>query len=309
MRVSDFKLIDGHCHVASDRFIPEAFVKDVAFNLANKLSALGSLTQGEFVMSMVKKQHQDHNADELISEMDKAGIEATVLLAPDFEYFDATSMPVMALAKAHQRIKQRHPKRFKVLIGVDPRRGEPGIIDFESAVRDYQLDGLKLYPPCGYYPDDRSLYGYYEICAKYDLPVLSHTGPTAGSMSFRHSQPVRIVKAAAEFSNVNFILAHGGVVNVEESIQLCKQYRNIYMDIGGFTGFVGSKGWVEHLNWLFSQGCNHKIIFGTDWPIFKMSGGLEHVVNEFIDKVLINLKDKERDLITYGNISRILQFN
>ncbi|MEI5100731.1 hypothetical protein RB200_22145 [Streptomyces sp. PmtG] len=77
-------IFDGHCHVASSRFIPRRFVEDVASNLCCRLGAMNAAPSHGRVVAGLAAQHEDHLADGLVSEMDAAGVERAVLLVPDF---------------------------------------------------------------------------------------------------------------------------------------------------------------------------------------------------------------------------------
>lgn len=300
------QIIDGHCHVASTKFIPFGFLEDVAANLHRRLISYGQDVQKGKIVDMIMKQNQDHLADELIAEMNAAGIAETVLLVPDFTQVMACELSIVEMAAEHAHIRARHPGRFRVFLGTDPRYGNQGVDDFEHAVTHYGFDGLKLYPPCGYSPSDPQLFPYYEICAQHGLPVLLHIGPTAKRLDYRYGRPSLIDGASRQFPAVNFILAHGGVSYIEESLDYARYRENIYVDIGGFTGAMHPRGWAQQLRELFRCGVNHKIIFGTDWPIFRMSGGLAKVLAQFRADVINDLPERDVALIMAGNMTRLL---
>lgn len=302
------EIYDGHCHVASTDFIPEQFIRDVAANMHRRLTAEGVAPPIERLVARVRSQHQDHDADQLVREMDAAGVRRSVLLCPDFsERMDCPLSPAET-ARRHHEIRLRHPGRFWVFMGVDPRQGAEGLDRFEKGVHTYGFEGLKLYPPCGYSPSDPRLYPYYEICASRRLPVFLHTGPTAGSLDFEFAHPMRVDRAARDFPAVPFILGHGGVTHTETALAMAAYRPNIYLDIGGFAGAPLAGGWPEHLNRLFRSGVNDKIVFGTDWPLNRMSGGLRRLLAEFTDgtQVFADVRPRERRLVLGGNLLRIL---
>jgi predicted TIM-barrel fold metal-dependent hydrolase len=198
---------------------------------------------------------------------------------------------------------QRYPDKFYVFAGVDPRWGVDGIQLFEKAVYGYGFHGLKLYPPCGYSPSDPALYPYYEICAHRGLPVLTHTGATSPALGFETARPIFVDQAALDFPGVNFILAHGSINYVEECTMLCAFRPNIYLDISGFEMTP-----VEHLNPLLYRGINHKIIFGTDWPVFRMQGSQKSFVEKLLDEdgPMGNLRKNELESIFHKSIQSLL---
>ncbi|QIB41993.1 amidohydrolase family protein [Streptomyces aureoverticillatus] len=301
-------VFDGHCHVASTRFIPRAFVEDVASNVQCRLGSLGAAPRPGRVADGLAAQHEDHLADGLVEEMDAAGVERAVLLVPDFGLrMTGTAEPEEA-ARLHHEIRLRHPGRFWVYIGVDPRRGPEGVVAFERMVDAYGLDGVKLYPPCGYSPSDPGLYPYYEICADRALPVFVHTGPTARSLDYGPAHPMRIDRAARDFPDIPFVLGHGGLTHVDTCAYLAAYRPNVYVDTGGFASGPSLPYWPEHLNRLFRMGINHKIIFGTDWPLGRLNGGLKGLMGEVVDgpTVFAGVSRTDRNLLLRENLLRVL---
>lgn len=298
------RIIDGHCHVASTDFTPRSFLEGVIDNVLSALAAQGLRPDRNNLLKLYLEKMQDPDCDELIAEMAEAGIEKAVLLLPDFTYaLKDSTLTISEMFDKHHALLQRHPDKFYVFAGVDPRWGIDGIRLFEKAVNEYGFHGLKLYPPCGYSPSDRALYPYYEICAHRGLPVLTHTGATSPALGFETARPIFVDQAALDFPGINFILAHGSVNYVEECTMLCAFRPNIYLDISGFEMTP-----VEHLNPLLYRGINHKIIFGTDWPVFRMQGSQKSFVEKLLDEEspLGNLRKNELEAIFHKSISTLL---
>lgn len=299
---------DAHCHVASTDFIPQRFVEGVVGNVHRRLQSQGAEIPVSRLLDGYVAQHQDHDADRLVAEMDEAGVDRAVLLVPDLTLRMKCPLSLEEMAERHHRIRLRHPGRFWVFVGVDPRRGPKGAELLDRMVDDYGFEGIKLYPPCGYSPSDEGLYPYYEVCAARSMPVFLHTGPTASSLDFNPAHPLRIDQAARDFPTVQFILGHGGVTHVDVSAYLAAYRRNVYLDIGGFAGTSALGGWPQALNRLFRLGINHKIVFGTDWPLNRMSGGLPRLVRQVVDggEVFAGVRPAEQALILRENLLRIL---
>ncbi|HWM01651.1 MAG TPA: amidohydrolase family protein, partial [Actinophytocola sp.] len=212
------------------------------------------------------------------------------------------------LAAHHHRVRLRHPGRFGVFWGVDPRGGEQGVELFERCVGDYGFAGLKVYPLNGFSPSDPRLYPYYEVCAARGLPVLTHTGPGWAPLDFGYGDPLLVDRAARDFPGVSFILGHGGVTHVGEASYLCAHRPNVHLDISQFPAALSADGWPAHLNRLFRTGINHKILFGTCWPSYRLSVSLTALVREFLDGTVVfaGVRDAERDLILRGNVDRLV---
>ncbi|VEL98346.1 hypothetical protein ALT761_03364 [Alteromonas sp. 76-1] len=301
-------IVDGHCHLSSSRCIPGAFFDGVVSNINASLTAQGVQTDSENIKSMLLSQYDDHYGDKLVSQMNDAGIEKTVLLAPDFTYIFESDFSYRDLAKQHFETKKRHPDRFFVFQGIDPRWGQTGLKFFEYCIKEYQFDGLKLYPPCGYSPSDKRLYPFYELCQQYGLPVLLHTGPTSPTLNFEMAVPSLIDQAAKDFTKVNFILAHGGVNFVEQSKLLCQYRPNVFLDFSGFPSVLNPNGWKSHLYDLFRLKINHKVIFGSDWPVFSMKESLSAMIEGLMsdDGPLRDANNTDIKNIMAGNILRLI---
>jgi len=310
-RVYAGHVLDAHCHVASTRFIPPAFYEGLCRNVAVRLAANGATRSIPDLMEMYAKSSQDHEADGLVGEMDSAGIHQAVLLLPDFTFVMKSELTIAEMWERHHAIQSRHAGRFFVFGGVDPRWGADGVALFEKGVRDYGFRGLKLYPPCGYSPSDRSLYPYYEICRQHRLPVLMHVGPTSPALDFSFGHPGLVEAAARDFPEVDFILAHGAVNHVDACTSLCAYRPNVYLDISAFLGSTHPGGWQAALAELFRMNLNHKILFGTDWPVFRYSGGHRKVMDEFMGASgpLAGVSKMQRLWLMSRNAARLLNLD
>lgn len=302
------QVIEGHCHLASTKAVPEAFFSGIASNMVAALSAQGKAADSSKIMEMLKAQHGDHNGDRLVAEIRRAGIQHGVLLAPDFSFALEKEPGYEKLISHHVEVCKRHDGVFTLFGGVDPRWGTSAIDYFESQVRVGNIKGLKLYPPCGYSPSDKICYPLYEVCQKYRIPVLYHTGPTSPALTFKYADPFLIDEAAKNFSDVIFIAAHGAINFWREHLMLAKFRPNIYLDISGFPAIVGEGGWKKHLRNLFLEGLNHKIIYGTDWPIFRSNGSMKNILNMFLGEngVFENVSERDVALIMNENMNKIL---
>ncbi|QYF92629.1 amidohydrolase family protein [Massilia sp. PAMC28688] len=302
------RLIDGHTHVASTHFIPTEFMDGIVDNMMEQMHLSPVPVARERAMARLLAGYQDHDADIQVREMDKLGIEKSVLLLPDFTYaLKGNAYTVDEMFARHWHILQRHPGRFEVFAGVDPRWGRDGLSTFQRGVEQYGFRGLKLYPPCGYQADDPALTPFYEYCQEHHLPVLLHTGPTSPVLAFGPAVPMHVDGPARRYTNISFILAHGAVNYQEECVNLCRYRPNVYLDLSGAQWSAANLLHLADFLKLFSNGINHKIIFGTDWPINKY-----HLNSTMID--LLRSEDqgrtrvpaREAQLILAGNIERIL---
>jgi predicted TIM-barrel fold metal-dependent hydrolase len=303
------RIIDSHCHVASVEHTPQSFIDGAISNIAAALVAQGIKAAPKKIASMYHQKMQDPLCDALVAEMAEAGIAQSILLVPDFTY--ALKDRVLSIEESflkHREILARHPGKFVVFGGVDPRWGKDGVALFERSLVEFGFRGFKVYPPCGYSPSDPALFPYYELCAHHRVPVVVHIGPTSPALSFNTSNPFLLDEAARNFPSVNFILAHGSVNFTEECAMLCGHRPNVYLDISGYQGTLRADGTGEAVKKVVSRGINHKILFGTDWPVFRLQGTQQSFVEAVTAEggPLSELSDAEKALILYKNAERLL---
>ena len=102
---------------------------------------------------------------------------------------------------------------------------------------------------------------------------------------------------------MDFILAHGSVNYPDECAMLCNNRPNIYLDVSGYEA-----GGLDGLNTLFRRGINHKVVFGTDWPIFRMQGRQREFISRLAaeDVFPAAMSATDRRLFFSGNAARLL---
>lgn len=301
-------IIDAQTYLASELVVPRAFLEYQAANAVQRMAAYGHRIGVDRMTDQLLALHQDDDGDRLVAELDAAGVDQAYLLAADYSQAAKCALSPPEMAELHARVLRRHPGRFHVFWGVDPRSGRDGVELFEHCVTEYGFAGLKLYPLCGYSPSDRGLYPYFEICAERGLPVLSHTGPGWGPLDFTFGDPLLIDRAAHDFPGVDFILGHGGVSNVDVATYLCGHRPNMYLDVSQFHATLSSDGWQKHLNRLFRCGIDHKILFGTCWPSYRMTHSLTELLADFAPDgaVFDGVAAPARRLIMGGTAARLV---
>lgn len=305
-----YLIVDCHCHIASEEHTPLSFIEASIANMVASLSAQGVPVTAKKLTNMFLSKMQDPLADGLVAEMEEAGISKSVLLIPDFTFaLKDCKLTIEESFKRHCEVLRRHPEKFEVFGGVDPRWGKDGLLLFERSLVEFGFRGMKLYPPCGYNPSDPSLFPYYELCAYHRVPVLLHMGPTSPILDFSMSNPFQLDEAARLFPKVNFILAHGAVSFVEESIMMCRFRPNVYLDISGYQATLGYDPAATAVKKVVSVGINHKVLFGTDFPVFRLQGDQKTFVDALIGEngPLAELNDREIKLVLHQNVERLLE--
>jgi predicted TIM-barrel fold metal-dependent hydrolase len=304
------KIIDCHCHIASEEHTPKSFIEGSVANMVAALSAQGVPVTARKLTAMFQSKIQDPHCDTLVGEMAEAGIEKSVLLIADFSY--ALKDCVLTIEESfdkHRDVLLRHPGKFEVFGGVDPRWGKDGLALFERSLVEFGFRGFKIYPPCGYSPSDPALFPFYELCAHHQVPVLVHIGPTSPVLDFSISSPFLLDTAARLFPSVNFILAHGAISFVEECVMMCRFRPNVYLDISGYQTTLGFDPAAGVVKKIVSLGINHKVLFGTDWPVFRLQGEQKSFVEVLTNEngALAELNEREKSLVLHRNVERLLE--
>lgn len=128
--------------------------------------------------------------------------------------------------------------------------------------------GLKLYPSYQfYYPNARSVYPLYEICASHDIPVLLHIGSSViPGTRLKYCDPIHLDDVAVDFPTLAVVMAHGGRGYWYDACAfLAAHHANFYIDVAGLV--------PEKLPEYFPglDRLARKMVFGSDWPAMPRS--------------------------------------
>jgi predicted TIM-barrel fold metal-dependent hydrolase len=303
-------IIDCHAHIASHKVLPPPFFDGWSKTLKTQLPFALDEMQGKRIDDLLRELNEDPQCTKFLKEMDAAKIDQSVLLVIDFGVsFKDLPLTIEELHLEHKKLIDSSD-RFIAFSGVDPRRGREGLELFERAVTQWGFRGLKLYAPCGFSPSDRRLFPFYEICQQKHLPVLTHVGPTSSTLSFKRAQPLGVDEAARCFPNVNFILGHAGVTHYRQAGMMAEYRPNIYLDLSGFQGEMNKGSFRNILRWHVSRGLCRKLLFGTDWPIFRFWGTQEKWVAEIKDCQTAGIiSEDEMNNIFFDNMEGLLHAN
>ncbi len=153
---------------------------------------------------------------------------------------------------------------------------------FEAALRSPQCVGLKFYP--GYspiYPGDPRHFPFYELAGALKVPVVFHTGDTAGTRGLvKYSHPLGVDEVAVRFPQTTFVLAHYGNPWIVDATEVAAKNENVFIDLSGLAaGKVGVpeyleefQGYVAHLKtWMAYLADWEKFLYGSDFPLVSVS--------------------------------------
>ncbi|AVR44935.1 hypothetical protein C7S20_06435 [Christiangramia fulva] len=150
---------------------------------------------------------------------------------------------------------------------------------------------------------------YIEICEKYGIPVMYHTGPPAPHSESKAKRifkgdPALIEDIIATYPNIKICLQHAGAIFWENAVILMAYYPNVYSDLGVlfWASPISEEIAVNFLKKCKNYGVLNKVMYGTDQMVWPES----MVVS--IDKfnALGFLTEKEKQMILYDNAKEFL---
>jgi hypothetical protein len=190
--------------------------------------------------------------------------------------------------------------RFYGFASVDPHSKDPDK-QVETAFRDLGLCGLKLHPSRQkFYPLDDLMDPIYEVCMKYNKPIMFHAGFTwQPDAPAKYSHPMNFEELAMERPSLRFCLAHMGFPWVKETAMLLNKYPNVYADTA-LLFFDSAREFYEHvftkelgIGWL-DRSIRHQVMFGSNTPRWEQMRMLTALGN-------LSLREETLDLITHKN--------
>jgi uncharacterized protein len=219
----------------------------------------------------------------IFNQMKCAGLDKLCLLPQDYTTVEGGATVTNEEIK---KIVVQAPDRFIGFASVDPFDPEAAE-KLEKAFTDLGLLGLKLNPgKQKYYPTDRVLSPIYDLCEKYDKPIIFHSGLSwePGTLS-KYSRPVEFEELADGRPKLRICLAHFGWPWVQETAMLMVKYPNVYADTA-ILYFDNAKEFYTQVftkdipsTWI-DRSLRHQVMFGSDNPRFeqiRMAEALNHL--------------------------------
>ena len=206
--------------------------------------------------------------EQMLDEYTRCGIEKLVLFAWDAE---TTSHMPRVTNEFVAEVAHRYPERIVGFASVDPHK-KSAVKDFEYAIRELGLAGLKLHPQVqAFEPNDPAFYPLYSKCVELGVPVTFHTGSTywgaglegGGGVKLRFSDPMLLDDVAADFPELKLIMAHPGWPWQDEQLAIATHKSNVYIDLSGWSPKYFQPLLITYMTKMIPQ----KFLFGTDYPM------------------------------------------
>ena len=174
-------------------------------------------------------------------------------------------------------IRSMAPARIKVLGCVDPPDGQSAVESLIYQCETLKIDGLKLYPPGmdtrGWHMDDeKNTYPLYQALRKHGVKnICVHKG-LPGAFIEEYCHPGDMIRAAADFPDLNFIAFHSAYPYEAELAEGAKKakVKNVYAELGALAAVMTTDPprFAQLLGRLLDGLGEDHIFWGTDTPIF-----------------------------------------
>ncbi|MBX9581072.1 MAG: amidohydrolase [Gemmataceae bacterium] len=151
----------------------------------------------------------------------------------------------------------------------------------EAELEKGRVKALKAY--LGYFhyaPTEPAFRPYYRLAAKYNVPVVLHTGDTwSRTAKLKYAHPLPVDEVAVDFPGTKFVMAHFGNPWLADAAGVLYKNGNVWADlsavrVGDAKAFAG---WerdgslareVERvksgIDFVADPG---KFVYGSDWPL------------------------------------------
>lgn len=227
----------------------------------------------------------------LEAELQAAGVEHALCM-PCAHVSDADPLgiaPTLAQAKLVRGVKLHpigiaHPERFD----------REHLAKVERVLDEGVVKAFKCYLGYLHYdPTSPSYRRYYRLAAKYNVPVILHTGDTySPAAKVKLAHPLAIDELAVDFPDTKFVLAHFGNPWIMDAAEVVYKNANVWADLSAFLigderNFkrMNEEGVVEKTAQRVKQAIDfaettEKFVFGSDWPLAPIAA-YRDVVRQF----------------------------
>ena len=238
-----------------------------------------------------------------MKQLNAAGIDKCVISAEDVT---TRAGDTIVSNEEIRTLVDLQPERLIGFASVDPQR--PDAVEvLEKAFTEMHLAGLKLSPAMQrFYPNDFHLMDpVYQVCLKYNKPILFQSGMTwIKDSPSTYSRPVLFEDVAMRYPDLRICLGHFGWPYIMETAMLLLKYPNVYADTA-LLYFDSPKQFfhttfnVQMGEYWIDRMLADKVMFGSTYPRIeqkRMIGAVD----------VLNLRPKQKAMVLGGNALRFL---
>jgi len=261
-------IVDVHYHLMPQ--VTETRVKLTIRHALRAAEIMGRDADPEALIKKALATWEDPTGERLVAFMDETGIDLTLICQVDnVDNPAVTEKGTMQANRLLGRIAQRYPGRVLALAGVDPRR--PNAPDMmRQCFEEFGVRGLKYHPDNGYNPSGPESYRVLEVVAGHHGVLLTHTGPLMPPSRAKFSDPALLADIGVDFPELKVIAAHMGSIAWRTWANLAAHQPNLYGDLAMWDAYAfgNYRLFRRELRDLMDYAGSHKVLFGTDNPIF-----------------------------------------
>ncbi|WP_327035331.1 amidohydrolase family protein [Micromonospora ureilytica] len=155
---------------------------------------------------------------------------------------------------------------------VDPRTGGAAVELAERLIQEEGVRGFKFHPTVqGFDPSHDEYAPLWGLLERAGVPALFHTGQTGigagtpGGYGLRLglSNPILLDPIAADFPDLQLIMAHPSVPWQDEALSVATHKHNTWIDLSGWSPKYFPAELVRYANSVLKR----RVLFGTDYPM------------------------------------------
>jgi len=169
-----------------------------------------------------------------------------------------------------------------------------------------QIVGLKIFPGHdNHYPNDKKLKPFWELCIKYDRPLVIHTGENSGdSECSKYNDPKYIIEVAKKYPSLKIVISHLFWPKVEYCVEVTRDFNNISYDTSALADEeVLQKTGKEKIEIALEElikKYDKKILYGSDYGMCNIENHIDLVNN-------LKISDIQREGVFYKNAKSIFR--
>lgn len=187
--------------------------------------------------------------------------------------------------------------------------------ELEEALTKLELRGYKILATRLTRPlTSKTLRPLWEICEKYEIPVLIHFGPlgAGGGIAFGPNvNPLILHDIAKAYPKISFIIPHFGVGYIRELMQLMWACDNVLVDTSGsnqWRYYMWPQPTLPDLFRVFyKQFGATRIIFGTDSSHFPRGWVVDYALEQLDAADKAGIRESALEAIFRDNALRLLK--
>jgi predicted TIM-barrel fold metal-dependent hydrolase len=201
------------------------------------------------------------------------------------------------------KVAKANPDVLIPFASIDPHKGKLAVREAKELIAQ-GVRGFKVHPNIqAFFPNDREFYPFYQVIAEAGLIALFHSGttgigagmPGGGGVRLKYSNPMHVDDVAADFPDLNIILAHPSFPWQEEALAIAVHKPNVYIDLSGWA----PKYFPEILIRYINTQLKHKMLFGSDYPLITP----DRWIRDFAE---LPIKEEVRPLVMKENALKLL---